>query len=149
MMPDKNTFQIEPHQEKVEKPWGFEVLYTPSDLPRAGKILFVKAGKRLSFQFHDEKEETLCLFSGKALIWLENSRGDIEKIQMELQKGYTVRVSQKHRIEAIEDSFLIEVSDPEVGNTHRVEDDFERGMETEAMRSSKNRGWDDDNGGRI
>ena len=53
---------------KVEKPWGFEIILTPENLGRVGKILFVKKGERLSLQYHDQKEETLCLFSGKALL---------------------------------------------------------------------------------
>lgn len=134
-------FTVEPHQERIEKPWGYEVLYTPKGLARTGKILFIKAGKRLSFQYHDEKEETLCLFSGSALVWLENDAGAIEKIPMELMKGYTVRIGQKHRVEAIDDSYIIEVSDPEKGNTYRIEDDNARKTETEEMRSAANRGW--------
>ena len=139
-MPD-NYFSTTPHQVKVEKPWGYEIIYTPDELLRAGKILFVKKGKKLSFQYHDEKEETLCLFSGKALIWLENSRGEIEKIEMELQKGYTVTPPQKHRIEALEDSFVLEVSSPETGTTVRLEDDYKRSDETEEVRKQENRGW--------
>lgn len=136
-------FSVEPHQERVEKPWGYEILYTPKGLARTGKILCIRAGMRLSFQYHDEKEETLCLFSGKALVWLENDAGDIEKKPMELMKGYTVRTGQKHRVEAIEDSFVIEVSDPEKGNTYRISDDHLRKTETEAMRAQEGRGWVD------
>jgi|SRR3989344_2768624 len=135
------NFDLNPFQEKIEKPWGYEVLFTPKSLSRAGKLLFVKAGKRLSFQYHDEKEETLFLFSGKALVWLEDSEGNIQKIPMELQKGYTITPPQKHRIEAIEDSSIFEVSSPESGTTFRLEDDSARPDETEDVRSKKNRGW--------
>lgn len=140
VMNDKN-FSTIPFYEKIEKPWGHEILYTQKKAPRTGKILFVKAGKKPSFQYHDQKEETICLFSGKALIWLENSKGEIEKIPMELQKGYAVMPMQKHRIEAIEDSFLLEVSTPEIGTTVRLQDDYKRPDETEEVRSQKNRGW--------
>jgi mannose-6-phosphate isomerase-like protein (cupin superfamily) len=139
-MGNKN-FSTTPVQERIEKPWGFEILYSPKNLTRTGKILFVKAGKRPSFQYHDEKEETICLFSGKALIWLENSSGEVEKIPMELQKGYTVLPMQKHRVEAMEDSFILEVSSPESGLTVRLEDDYKRPDETEEVRNTKNRGW--------
>ena len=60
---------------------------------------------------------------------------------MELQKGYTVLPFQKHRIEAIEDSFFLEASSPETGTTVRLEDDYKRPDETEEVRSQKNRGW--------
>jgi len=134
-------FSTEPFAERIEKPWGFEVLYTPKDLPRTGKILAIKAGRRLSFQYHDAKEETMSLVSGRATIWLEDALGEIKKIPMELMKGYTVRVGQKHRLEAVEDSVVIEVSEPEKGNTYRISDDYERKTETEEMRTQENRGW--------
>lgn len=139
-MANKN-FSIIPYQNRIEKPWGYEVHYTPENFPHTGKILFIKAGCKPSFQYHDEKEETICLFSGQALIWLENDKGEIEKIPMESQKGYTVQPFQKHRIEAIEDSFLLESSSPETGTTVRLEDDYKRPDETEEVRQQKNRGW--------
>ncbi len=135
------NFILEPAQTRVEKPWGFEILFTPKEFPHTGKILFVFAGKKPSFQYHDEKEEVICLYSGKALIWLEYCKGEIEKIPMELQKGYLVQKFQKHRIEALEDSFFIESSSPETGITVRLEDDYKRPDETEEIRAKKNRGW--------
>jgi len=115
--------------KKIPKPWGYEIIFTPSNLERVGKILYVKKGHRLSLQYHDKKEETLCLVSGKAKIWLENSQGKILHLPMKLKVGYTVLSGQKHRIEAIEDSYIVEVSSPEIGQTFRIEDDYERGTE--------------------
>lgn len=134
-------FSTTPYYQRIEKPWGHEIHYTPKNFPHTGKILFIRAGKKPSFQYHDEKQETICLFSGKALIWLENHKGEIEKIPMELQKGYTVQPFQKHRIEAIEDSCLLESSSPETGTTVRLDDDYKRPDETEEVRQQKNRGW--------
>lgn len=135
------SFSITPFQQKIPKPWGFEVIFTPRHLARIGKILFIEAGKRLSLQYHDSKEETLCLLSGNAIIWLEDEEGDINRVTMEVHKGYTVSLMQKHRVEAVEDSFIVECSEPEKGNTFRLEDDYARGTETEEMRRSENRGW--------
>ena len=135
-------FSTEGYQEKIEKPWGYELIYTPKNMPQAGKILFVRSGQKLSLQYHESKEETLCLFSGQARIWLENSAGAIEKINMEPQCGYSVVSGQRHRIEAMEDSFIIEVSSPEKGKTVRIEDEYSRTDETEEMRAQKNRGWE-------
>jgi mannose-6-phosphate isomerase len=144
-MPEtKNQFSIEPFQEKVIKPWGEETLYAPASLPYIGKILFVKSGKRLSLQTHNKKKETLCLFSGSALLWLENKDGDIEKVPMVPFYGYTIIPHQKHRIEAIENSYILEASTPEIGDTVRIEDDYSRPTETEEMRKQKNRGWKGD-----
>ncbi len=116
-------------QKKLDKPWGYEIIFTPQDNPRVGKILFIKGGHRFSLQYHKEKEETLCLLKGKAKIWLENENGEIEKRLMKLKHGYHIEANKKHRIEALEDCFVVEVSSPEQGTTVRVEDDYNRGNE--------------------
>ena len=135
------TFSTVPYHKKIEKPWGYEVLYTKPHAGRVGKILFIRAGRRLSLQYHDAKEETLCLMSGRALIWLETEQGEIVKMPMEPHQGYAVALMQKHRVEALEDSFVIESSDAERGNTFRLEDDYSRGTETEDVRNLDDRGW--------
>lgn len=135
------NFSTDPHQQIVKKPWGEEVIYAPGGLPYTGKILKVLAGKRLSFQYHDEKIETLCLISGQALVWLEDEHGEVKKITMEPEKGYTVRPPQKHRVEAITDCQILEASMPETGNTFRLEDDYKRDTETEEVRKQLDRGW--------
>ncbi len=61
---------------------------------------------------------------------------------MEKEKGYTIAVGQRHRLHAIEDSDIMEVSTPEIGNTIRSEDDYNRGDETEEVRKDPNRGWE-------
>ncbi len=118
-----------PYAELRDKPWGHEVIYTPTELERVGKILFVTAGKKLSLQYHDLKEETITMFSGKALLWWKSDEGEVEKIPMEAQKGYTVYPGTIHRIEAIEDSYFLEVSSSEEGTTFRLEDDYSRSDE--------------------
>ena len=122
-------FTTKPYSKKIPKPWGYEIIFTPSNLKRVGKILYVKKGHRLSLQYHNKKEETLCLISGKAKIWLENSQGKILHLPMKPKIGYTILSGQKHRIEAIEDSYITEVSSLETGQTFRIEDDYGRGTE--------------------
>jgi len=95
----------------------------------------------LSLQYHDQKLETLCLFSGQAIVWLENEQGDIEKIPMEMQKGYSISLNQKHTVEVVTDCFIIEASEAEKGTTVRVADDYARPDETEELRKQPNRGW--------
>jgi mannose-6-phosphate isomerase len=135
------SFSVEPHSQTVPKPWGHEIIMTAPGSPRVGKLLFVMAGKRLSFQYHDEKEETLCLISGKALLWLEDGDGTVRKIPMVPHAGYAVAPMQRHRVEAVEDAVVAEVSAPETGNTVRIEDDYARKDETEAVRAEEGRGW--------
>ena len=120
---------ILPYSRKKDKPWGYEIIFTPKNLERVGKILFIKKGCRLSLQYHNQKEETLCLFQGKAKIWLEDKKGQIKTLYMKPQMGYTILKGQKHRLEALEDSFIFEVSSPEKGTTYRLEDDYQREKE--------------------
>jgi mannose-6-phosphate isomerase-like protein (cupin superfamily) len=130
-------FSVMPHQIKVEKPWGYEIIYTPENAPAVGKILHVKTGKRLSLQYHDEKIETLCLIEGEGHIVLTNEKGEDVEIPMELNKGYFVTPGQVHRVIAVTDMTFIESSTPESGNTYRLEDDNNRPTETEEMRKAE------------
>ncbi len=139
---DKQNFTSTPYVKKVDKPWGHEIIFTEDHKPYTGKIMVVNAGKRWSLHYHEEKLESLCLVSGKMNIFLENPAGDMEMFSMELHKGYTVTPGQKHRLEAVEDSIVVEASLPETGTTVRVEDDFARSDETNELRASDpNRGW--------
>lgn len=138
---DKSQFTSQPYVKKVPKPWGYELIFTPDNLPYAGKIMHVEAGKRQSLQIHDKKQETYFLVSGKGGVIIENNKGDLEEIEFENGKGYTTHVGQKHRIFAITDCDVWEVSTPEIGNTYRLEDDYARPHETEELRKDPNRGW--------
>lgn len=123
---------MKPFFQKVLKPWGWEIIFTPPESPVTGKILHLKKGKRFSYQYHDQKEETLCLIKGKAKI-LINDRWQI----MKPQKGYFIKPMMKHRCWAITDCDIIEASTPEIGNTVRLEDDYNRGTETEEARKKR------------
>lgn len=138
---DTSKFVNNPYVKRVEKPWGYELHWVPEGLPYMGKIEHVTAGKRCSFQVHDEKRESWMLMSGRAKLILENEKGEIVEIEMEPGKGYTCHLGQKHRFCGITDCDLIEVSTPEVGNTYRLEDDYARPNETDEIRKLPNRGW--------
>lgn len=138
---DKSQFTNTPYAKKVEKPWGYELIFTPEEIPYTGKIMHLNAGTRQSLQIHDEKMETYYLASGRGGVIIENSQGKMEKVEFEQGKGYTTKVGQKHRIFAITDCDVWEVSTPETGNNYRLEDDYSRPTETEEIRKDPNRGW--------
>ncbi|MDD3679413.1 MAG: cupin [Candidatus Shapirobacteria bacterium] len=123
---NQNIDNYQKYSQKTIKPWGWEILFTPSGLPYTGKIIFIKAGKRLSLQYHDQKQETLCLLEGEGFLHLENEVGNLIKLSMALETGYTICQNQKHRFEATTNSLLVETSTPETGKTYRVEDDYNR-----------------------
>lgn len=125
-----SDFQTKPLQKKIEKPWGYELILTPPDAPFTHKILHFDAGKRFSLQYHDQKIEVLNLISGEAKIILEDEDGNLNEIKMELYKGYFVKAGQKHRCCGITDCDIAEASTPEIGNTVRIEDDYNRPNES-------------------
>lgn len=104
----------------VDKPWGREVWYAHED-GYAGKIIEVMQGHALSLQKHDRKHETMYLQSGRLLYHLN---GD----EFELQSGQciTIRPGDVHRVTALEDSVILEVSTPELDDVVRLEDRYGR-----------------------
>lgn len=140
---DKTKFSNSPYVKKVEKPWGYELIFTPDDLPYTGKLMHLKAGTRQSVQIHDKKVETYYLGSGRGGVIIENSNGEMETIEFKKGYGYTTHTGQKHRIFSITDCDILEFSTPEKGTTYRLEDDYNRSDETEEVRKQKNRGWNE------
>lgn len=138
---DKSVFTNVPFIKKVNKPWGYEMIFTAENLPYTGKLMHINAGCRQSLQIHDKKQETYLLYSGRGGVIIENSKGEMENVEFEPSKGYTCAIGQKHRLFAITDCDILEFSTPELGNTYRLEDDYARPTETEKMRKDPNRGW--------
>lgn len=111
----------EPQTPKVvDKPWGREVWYAHTDR-YAGKILEVDAGHRLSLQKHEVKHETLYLLEGRVLFTLDQET-------FEWTPGTAVEIAPGtvHRMEALEDSVMLEVSTPELDDVVRLEDEYGR-----------------------
>ncbi len=125
--------EMQPHCRLVQKPWGHELVWAEND-SYVGKMLQIDAGKRLSLQYHDSKLESQCLLAGRALLVVEDAAGALCALEMEPGKGYTIQPFRRHRLVAISDATVLEVSTPEIGTTFRVEDDYARPHETEAAR---------------
>lgn len=129
-----SQFRNQPFVKRIEKPWGHEILFTTEDLPYAGKILHVEANKQLSLQWHDRKQETQYLFSGRCMRVADDEQGNLVETEMVPYQGYTIMPGQRHRLRGITDCDVFEVSTPEIGVTHRLQDDYKRPDETEDMR---------------
>ena len=110
---------------KIEKPWGYEDIWAQTT-QYVGKILFVKKGCRLSLQHHEQKMEDMLVVQGRLLLELQNEHGVIQKI--DLHEGDRIHISPKriHRLEAYQDSKIIEVSTPHLDDVIRHEDDYGR-----------------------
>jgi len=111
---------------KVEKPWGYELIWAETD-EYIGKLLFVKAGESLSLQFHNVKDESWLVQQGRAKLEL-GSAGDAMLKQEVIGPGATFRFrpGTVHRVTAIDDTKIVEVSTPELDDVVRLEDRYGR-----------------------
>lgn len=110
--------------ERIEKPWGYELIWARTD-QYVGKILHVNEGESLSLQYHEKKEETLFLTKGLVRLTL---RVDDEQQVVEMREGESFHIPPRmiHRIEALEDSDIAEVSTTELDDVVRLEDRYGR-----------------------
>jgi oxalate decarboxylase/phosphoglucose isomerase-like protein (cupin superfamily) len=110
---------------KTEKPWGYELLYALTT-QYAGKVIFVKKGYRLSLQYHQEKDESMYLLQGKALFTVQPQNGKMSEIVGE--SGFCLHLPPltTHRVEALEDATILEVSTPQLSDVVRLQDDYGR-----------------------
>lgn len=130
-----------PYARRIEKPWGWELHWTPIGLPYMGKLLHINAGARLSLQAHDVKQESWFLAGGRALVIWENDAGALVETELVPGVGYTCPVGRRHRLVGITDCQVVEVSTPEAGTTRRFEDDFGRPDETPEQRKLERGEW--------
>lgn len=110
---------------RVEKPWGHELIWAHTDR-LVGKLLVIETGRRLSFQYHDVKDEWIHVLSGRLLLTLENDAGELEERELGPGEGARVATGRRHRYAAIETATVIEVSTPELDDVVRLDDDFGR-----------------------
>ncbi len=134
---DLSTFLTDSHVKRIDKPWGYEIHWTPADLPYMGKLIHVNEGARLSLQVHDKKQESWFIIKGRGKVIWENTQGELIETELEEGKGYSCALGQRHRLAGITDCDIIEVSTPEIGTTFRLEDDYKRPDETEEQRAKE------------
>jgi mannose-6-phosphate isomerase len=111
---------------KVEKPWGHELIWATTER-YVGKLLFVKAGESLSLQFHRVKDESWLIHDGRVKVEL-GSAGDALLSQEVVGPGaaFRFRAGTVHRVTALEDTTILEVSTPELDDVVRLEDRYGR-----------------------
>jgi mannose-6-phosphate isomerase len=112
--------------QRIDKPWGHELLWALTDT-YCGKLLFVKAGHSLSLQFHREKDESWLVQSGRMKLELGEA-GDTLLNEEVVGPGSAFHYAPGtvHRVTAIEDSTIVEVSTPQIQDVVRLEDAYGR-----------------------
>jgi mannose-6-phosphate isomerase len=125
-----DRFAVDP--TRVDKPWGYELIWALSEA-YCGKILFVRSGESLSLQFHRVKDESWYVQSGRVELQV-GAAGDAVLQTEVLAPGSALRFrpGTVHRVKALEDTTILEVSTPQIDDVVRLEDEYGREGTTEA-----------------
>ncbi len=111
--------------KRVEKPWGYELIWGHTK-DYVGKMLHIKAGGKLSLQYHQIKEETIFVARGKMNFVYENEKGELEEILLLPGDAHHIATGKKHRMIGVEDCDVFEVSTPHLDDVVRLEDGYGR-----------------------
>jgi mannose-6-phosphate isomerase len=111
---------------RVQKPWGWELVWAETDA-YVGKLLFLRAGEALSLQYHEVKDEAWLVREGVARLELGEVGGE-GLVTIEIREGDALHYppGTLHRVTALEDTLILEVSTPHLDDVVRVEDRYGR-----------------------
>jgi mannose-6-phosphate isomerase-like protein (cupin superfamily) len=111
--------------KRVEKPWGHELIWAVTDR-YVGKVLHIKKGHQLSLQYHNQKDETVMVWSGR-MRFVNYHEGEAPKhTDMGPGEAFHVTPGLRHRMIALEDTDVFEVSTTELDDVVRLEDAYGR-----------------------
>ncbi|HEV8324613.1 MAG TPA: cupin domain-containing protein [Myxococcota bacterium] len=108
----------------IKKPWGWELVFAHTER-YVGKVLHVTKGHRLSRQYHEVKEETLMVLSGKVTLELGVGKA-MKRKSLGPHRQFHLPPRTVHRMIAETDCELVEVSTPELDDVVRLEDSYGR-----------------------
>jgi mannose-6-phosphate isomerase-like protein (cupin superfamily) len=111
--------------QRVEKPWGYEIVFAVTE-SYCGKVLFVRGGEQLSLQFHREKDETIYVHEGRVRFEIGEEEGELATDVVGPGTAFHLRPGTVHRMRALEDSLLLEVSTSHLDDVVRLEDRYGR-----------------------
>jgi mannose-6-phosphate isomerase len=110
----------------VDKPWGYELIWAVAEA-YVGKLLFVRKGESLSLQFHNVKDESWYVLDGRARLELGGAgEGMLEEDVITTGAAFRFRPGTVHRVTAVEDTTILEVSTPHLDDVVRLEDRYGR-----------------------
>ena len=113
--------------KRVDKPWGYEIWWARTER-YVGKILHVRKGQSLSLQYHNVKDETIRIQSGKLLFETRpaGEEGELRGVEMNPGDVFHITPGTLHRMTGLEDTDILEVSTPELDDVVRLEDRYGR-----------------------
>jgi mannose-6-phosphate isomerase len=117
-MPEKSPI-------RVEKPWGHELIWARTDR-YVGKILHIKAGHALSLQYHQVKDETVHVLSGRMRFQTGQEGEQLRDSVLGPGESFHITPLLRHRMIAETDCDVLEASTPELDDVVRLEDRYGR-----------------------
>jgi mannose-6-phosphate isomerase len=111
--------------KRVEKPWGYELVYAATER-YCGKIIFIRGGEELSLQFHRTKDETIYVQSGRVEFEIGDPGAPVDVEVIAPGRAFHLAPGTVHRLRALEDAVILEVSTPELDDVVRLEDRYGR-----------------------
>lgn len=110
---------------RVEKPWGHELIWARTDR-YVGKVLHVKAGNALSLQYHERKDETIHLLTGRMKFEVGPGADALEEVELQQGQSFRIVPGTVHRMTALTDVDILESSTPDLDDVVRLEDRYGR-----------------------
>ena len=110
---------------RVDKPWGYEIRWAVTGR-YLGKILHINRGEALSLQYHEQKDECLYLAAGSLDLELGDASGELQRHRLEVGDTVHITPGTRHRMTAVTDCDVFEVSTPEIDDVVRLEDRYGR-----------------------
>lgn len=109
----------------VKKPWGHEEIFAETD-HYAGKLLIVNSGETLSLQYHEKKEETLRILEGQIIFETGMDPEALDSVELGPGDVFHIPPGLIHRMEAVTDCTLLEVSTAHLDDVVRLSDRYGR-----------------------
>ncbi len=116
---------------RIDKPWGHEEVFALVDGKFCGKAIHVTEGHALSLQYHERKEETISVQSGRLRIEVGPDESALEEFELEPGESIHLRPGVRHRVTALVDTVMLEASTTELDDVVRLEDRYGREGTTE------------------
>jgi mannose-6-phosphate isomerase len=110
---------------RISKPWGWELVWAHTGR-YVGKILHIRRGAALSYQFHRRKDETIYLLRGDLALELARSGEPRRRRHLRAGDGVHIRPGDRHRLIALTTCDVLEASTPELDDVVRLEDRYGR-----------------------
>ncbi|GAC1511531.1 MAG: hypothetical protein NVS1B3_14690 [Candidatus Dormibacteraceae bacterium] len=110
---------------RIDKPWGYELRWGVTDR-YAGKVLHINKGEALSLQYHERKDEYQYVIKGAVDMELGGPDGELKTHRLKVGDTLHITPGTRHRLTAVEDTDIFEVSTPEIDDVVRLEDRYGR-----------------------